>query len=185
MKRRRFLHFRCSFTLIEILVVVGVTLILSATLIVWNSKSRGQLSLSIERAKISQLIFKSKSLAIASYTAVNPPLCGFGVFFDYTQTPASYSLFSYKKPLPSSDCSSIGQLEADFVDIKEEFKLSSDLLFADGSVKIDAVFFVPPDPLTMVFSGNGTTTEGYVYLTTRDGSNATNIKVTSAGQISL
>ena len=63
---------RKGFTLIEILIVLAITAVLSGLAIVYTHVGQNQISLSIEESKIAQLILEAKELSIATYSRTTP-----------------------------------------------------------------------------------------------------------------
>lgn len=170
---------RAGYTLLELLVVLGVAGLLSGMVILYGGEGRQQIALSIESAKIVQTISRAKALAIATYTDLSSP-CGFGVHFDY---PArKYSIRSYRT---SPNCESVSGISSS--EALEEFVLSSGLSWHEGADKIDDVIFVPPDPKTYLFSGGALLVggaSGKIYLLTDRGA-AKTVSVNPAGQITF
>jgi prepilin-type N-terminal cleavage/methylation domain-containing protein len=89
---------RRAFTLIELMVVLGISAVLSALAITYSKIGQNEVALSVEESKVGQFILQAKQLAIATYTV--PPStaaasCGFGVTFNLAATPQTYSVFVY------------------------------------------------------------------------------------------
>lgn len=174
-----------GFSLIELLIAVAITAVLSSILILYSATGRAQVALYVEEAKIAQLVLKSKSLAIATYANPGQSTCGYGLHIDYET--GRYSVFSYR----TSDCSNIFGIDtADPMKYKEieSYSLSSDIVFQSGSSgNLDSVLFVPPDPKTLIWSGGGALTGnfGSIELKTLSGSASAKILVTIGGQITF
>jgi len=152
---------RAGFTLVEILAVVGITIILSTALVVYSSSARNQTTLAVEETKLSQLILRAKSLAVATYN--QPPIpCGYGIRIDYLVH--SYELFSYDFPADKMQCRSIniqgiditGTAPGSVYRIFETHPLPTTLTW-DTTVSnpLDFVFFLPPDPQTVLLPALG------------------------------
>lgn len=202
-----------GFTLIEVLIVLAITAVLSSLAIVYTHVGQNQISLSIEESKIAQLILEAKELSIATY-GVNNTTCAYGVAFDYASS--SYSLFAYNAAVTSPEygnrpvCPSLASTSMDFVpdDIQQYQSASWQVHTAQGVMLVDPsdpvasdtiqyVLFYPPDPCTMIstdgqtFQSNCSSIAGspppaaYVYLSTIDGSASRAITVNPAGQVSL
>lgn len=173
-----------GFTLLELLIVVSITALLSSYAILYTATGRQQVALYVEASKITQTVLKSKSLAIATYANPAAPVCGYGVRVD--SGASAYALFSYNAP----DCSSIPSI--DFADASkytelERFSLAPGLAFQTGSTPLDAVLFVPPDPETLLWSG-GTPLQsgsGFISIQTRDGLASVRVGVSTAGQVTF
>ena len=160
-----------GFTLIEILVVVAVSAIVMGSFIAYNSASRAQIALSVEQAKIAQVILRAKSLTISSYTQDlgSPPFrCGYGFSVDYPGR--SYSLNRYEVSI-STHCDKIYAGEAGFENISEvvqleKYSLDSNLEFSSVVCKkglpcpppkisdeLQDVLFIAPEPKTFLKVG--------------------------------
>lgn len=178
-----------GFTLLEILVVISLTVMLTGILLIYGASSRQQIILSIEKAKIAQEILRAKSLSISSYKSNLGKVCGYGIHFNYSSK--TYFLFNY---VPNPDkgivCDKITQfVPAGAENDLETFSIDRNLVFGSGPQRIDYVLFVPPDPVTLMSLDQNpavtSSTVGAVYLGTADGSANSVIKVAPAGQVSF
>ena len=100
---------RNGFTLIEMLVVIAVMALLSGLAIVYSHVGQNQVALSVESAKVAQLILEAKDLSVATYSD-KKNTCGYGVHFDYSTN--RYSLFEYDLPSGQSICPSLASTTA-------------------------------------------------------------------------
>jgi len=201
-----------GFTLIEILIVVAITAVLSALAIVYSHVGQNQIALSIEESKVAQLILEAKELSIATYSQ-NDTTCGYGVSFDFAAS--SYSLFEYDSATTTvagtrPTCPSIASTSAaiDSSAIREYQAGSWQVPTAQGVVlvspavsgattTIQDIMFYPPNPCTLVSTdgssfqsvcdpgGANPPAEAEVILSTSDGSLTRTITVNPAGQVSL
>lgn len=171
-------------TLIEVLVVVGLTAFLSGMLLVYSAASRAQISLSVEVARVTQLILRAKSLTLASYTGPAGP-CGYGVHFNYTGAQA-YALIRYATPNPS-DCANIVSINPAYTQTIQEFFIDQRVQFEEGADRIDDVVFLPPEPEALVSVGGVLLSSGAgnIYLRTRDLGAGATITVSTAGQVNF
>ncbi len=204
-----------GFTLIEILIVLAITAVLSSLAIVYSHVGQNQISLSIEESKIAQLILQAKELSIATYGS-NSNTCAYGIAFNYA-IPASsstYSLFAYNAAATSSlydnrpICPSLASTSDPFGGIAQyvqpyqsgswQVHTAQGVVLINGanpaSDTIQYVLFYPPDPCTLISTdgvtfqsscNNSTPPPSYVYLSTIDGSLSRTITVNPAGQVSL
>jgi prepilin-type N-terminal cleavage/methylation domain-containing protein len=168
-----------GYTIIELLVVVAITALLASFVFTFGKGGRQQIALMVERAKIAQVIFRARSLAISTYNQPSPP-CAYGVHFDYGG--GTYTLNSYL----FSPCSGITNVTGISTPL-ETYTLGTGLVYGTaGSSPLSDVLFFPPDPATLVFTNAGvTSTDASVYLSTTDGTGAANIDVTSAGEVTF
>ncbi|MGD1003685.1 MAG: prepilin-type N-terminal cleavage/methylation domain-containing protein [Minisyncoccia bacterium] len=206
-------HNKKGFTLIEILIVLAITALLSSLAIVYTHVGQNQISLSIEESKVAQLILEAKELSVATYSS-NSPTCAYGVAFNYASS--TYSLFAYNAAVTSplypgrQICPSLASTSVAFnaSDTQPYQPGSWQVHTAQGVVldgsggaasdTIQYILFYPPNPCTMInlaqqttFRSNCSSIAGsppsasYVYLSTVDKSMSRTITVNPAGQVSL
>jgi prepilin-type N-terminal cleavage/methylation domain-containing protein len=186
---------RKGFTLVEVIIVIGITTVLAGLILTYTSDSRDQVAMYVEEAKLAQTISRAKALSITTFNQPGGRAeipCGYGVFFNYDAQ--TYNLFSYKTPkcvfAQSLDLSEME--EGDCTIGVPACSISSAVLprnvklFFEGKEdSIDTVFFIPPDPKTWVWNKDAisTSTSGRVYLST----SKTNVSVYvgPGGQISF
>ncbi|MDP1538756.1 MAG: hypothetical protein Q8M00_01875, partial [bacterium] len=65
-----------AFTTIEILVIIGILSLLSATLILYSRTAEHQIVLFKEQAKVISILSRAKSLSIVTYGKADVP-CGY------------------------------------------------------------------------------------------------------------
>jgi prepilin-type N-terminal cleavage/methylation domain-containing protein len=199
-----------GFTLVEVIIAIGITAVLSSLAIVYSHIGQNQITLSIEESKIGELILQAKELSVATYGA-SDITCAYGVQFDFVNS--TYSLFAYNAATSSASvarliCPSIASTSVAFdTDAVQPYADGSWQVHVAPGVAIHAgtaasdtiqdILFYPPDPCTMIsldgqtFQSNCTNinnnppAEAYVYLTTADGNTARTIAVSPAGQVSL
>jgi prepilin-type N-terminal cleavage/methylation domain-containing protein len=172
---------RRGFTLIEILVVIGVISVLAGTMITSTSTSRDRTSLLVEEAKLAEVISRAKALAITTYARTSPP-CGYGVSIDHDA--ATYELFAYTAP----DCDNIIAIDPSMKSGQESFSLPQNVRFETGDERMEHVLFVPPDPKTLIWRTGEVSpaSRGIVYLTgSRPDAPVVAIEIGSGGQISF
>lgn len=193
-----------GFTLIEILVVMFVMVILSASLIVYNSQSRLQVALMVEKAKIVQQILRAKSLAVTTRRGtVVSAACGYGWHVDYARR--EYVIFKYEDTagLGALDCADIDPFyvsnnrnNANVIIERSEFDpnliVGVDPRFEAGpSSQLLDVLFVPPDPRVVLLvgtePGNAATSSfpATVTIKTRDGGAQATVTVTKTGLVTF
>jgi len=179
-------NFRSGFTLIELIVVIGITTLLSSALISFNHTSRQQIVLYAEEVKLAQTIFRAKSLAMSLYLqSAGSGICGYGVHVDYTAK--NYSIFSYNKPA-GSNCQNISAINTGSENIISTFKIGNGVILLSSpsaKTRLDDVLFIPPDPITLLNSGGAPALNGQasIVLQTLDGSLSAPININSAGLI--
>lgn len=184
-----------GFTIVELIVVVAITSILSGFIILYGRSSGERVAISTEESKIGQVILRAKSFAISTYADSHISSCGFGLMVNYPV--ASYSLVSYSKD-SGGGCGNISFSNSGRFVTLENYTLAPGLAFAtdcSGTAcpkKLRVVLFVPPDPQTLVWNEppqdipdpNGS---GNIYLTTASGKSAfvVKISVSWAGQVTF
>jgi len=184
-----------GFTLIELLIVVAISALISALSILYSHTGQDQVTLSVEAAKISQLILQAKNLAISTYSGTGQTSCAYGVVFNFGAQ--NYSLFNYSPPLNAAGhCPSAASTTAVAADTIKEYAVSSwQLPISPGVVMqnsapdtLTLVLFYPPLPVTFISRDGGASflTPGLtskVYLQTRNGSASAQISVSPGGQV--
>ena len=193
---RDILSSRRGFTLVEILVIIAVTALLSAYIVSYQRTGQRQILLYVETQKMAGLILKAKSLAIESFADTSQGNCGYGLAVNYGS--GSYGLFYYTTSTPDTkskyvQCSAIkktgvlasGRITA----LLAATPLNPEIVFRTP-VPTDAIYyvlFVPPDPETLIADNNGniSPSSGAVYLETKDGLAKSTITVNPAGQVNF
>lgn len=182
MSLREFFSGRKGFTLVEIIIVVGITAILAGVILTYTSNSRNQVALFVEQAKLAQTVSRTKSLAITTYTKTNPP-CGYILQIDYDAQ--SYSVYPYTVAA-GTPCGVKTMADIQKGDAVSTDKMPINVrLDPSGEEAIDTVLFLPPDPQTWIWKLGflATSTQGQIHLTTQGG--AVSIGVSRAGQITF
>lgn len=171
---------RTGYTLVEIIIVIGITALMVGVVISYNSGGRRQVELSVERAKVSQVMYRARSLAVAMYREASPP-CGYGVYFDYAATPQQYYLYAYD----DTTCSFASLAGKRKEPPLGTYKLGSGVRFATHADSLQDVIFFPPDPRVELWIGDNTSTtaNGVLYVETTDGVASGTLKITPTGQI--
>lgn len=185
MSRKTFKSFLAEgFTIIEVLIVVAITILLSSSLITYTSTARQQIALYAEEAKLGQTIYRAKSLALSSrsMTVGSQQICGYGVHFDYDYM--KYSIFSYLKP-QNLNCKDISAIDGNYENTISTFNVNKNLKLVPAEKGIYDVLFIPPDPLTLMRTEGGTVNNGSAaaILKTADGSLYFTITVNSNGLV--
>ncbi len=185
-----------GFTILEILVVLGITVMLIGMTLVYRQVTQRQVTLYVEVQKLAGVILRAKSLAVATQSGgASVPagfkICGYGVKVDYTAN--AYSLFSYRIPVAES-CNNIVAIittENDRVGEISLYALDSGVQFDNVQQdSISAIVFVPPEPKTLISlvgsRGALSSDPGRFYLKTRgDEPLAFQISVNAFGQVNF
>lgn len=178
---------RHGFTLIESLVVAGITIIMAGVLLAYNRSSERQLALTVSQAKLVGVLSRAKAFSLEKYAGPNAALdaCAFGVHFDGTSVPSKAVVFQ-DRPGPSGRC-----LEDDgtptFTRRYETGEEVEAILF-DRGVVVDTgsspadVLFEPPY-LSVYIDGVSTTIPSVVTLALPDGSGSVSVTVGPGGDI--
>ncbi len=179
---------RRGFTLVELIVVLGITVLLASFAIVYSRQSGTQIALYIEAQKMAELVFRAKSLALTAYR--DPSLgniCGFGFAIDYTKSPSEYFLFSYRS---SGGCGGIVDIDTTRIDtfLGERYALNPGLVLQSSGSPLYYVLFIPPNPTTIVSNSadgsHSTIGRGDIVLRAVNGAGMT-ITISSGGQINF
>ena len=179
---------KSAFTLIEMLVIISVTLVLSTILIGYSRESSRQLLLINSQAKLVSLISRSKSLSTATFLEnsslptgpSDPRICGYGIHLDqgagevFIFRDMAVNCSTSDKKFALGDAKLSGQLDI--------FKMDKNTTqFADTT--LSDVVFVPPDP-TVVINGDGSVQEAVLGIELKDQSSKVIVKINNAGRIS-
>lgn len=202
---------RKGFTLIEILLIVGISALLSAIAIVYTGIGRSEVALTVASSQVAQVILHAKELSLATYHEA-PGICGYGVYLDIADN--TYSLFAFT-PQPADHpavygsippCPGIASTTAAGIAIgasPAEMILSSNsawnvslgpqvkLVDGGNGDTLAVIMFYPPDP--SVFMAQYPATNAFlspaaaskVYLETADGSAAATVSVDAAGGVTF
>jgi prepilin-type N-terminal cleavage/methylation domain-containing protein len=196
---------RKGFTLIEILIVLAISAMLSAIAIVYSHEGQNQVSLSVETAKVAEGILTAKNLSIATYATTNTS-CGYGALINIASN--TYSVFTYEPqshppehgvapPCPANSIASTSPIYAnemvEYSPANWQVKLASGVKFVNGGAgnNLMIVLFYPPAPTTFI-SRDGSTfldptvvpsVTSKVYLETTDGTDSSTITVNGAGEV--
>jgi len=205
---------RAAFTLVEMLVVIGISTLISAAAILYSNVGQNEVALTVETAKIAQLVLQARELALDTYTGTVTSTtrpCGYGVHFDFNSNPQTYSLFAYMVPNDIIPCPSVatvvsttiltfglGGNTSAYAPSSWQLPISQGVVLAiPGTATCNNpmtdVLFYPPAPTTMIVlasSSNGrfsspSPAESSICLQTTDGKNSTTITVNPEGQVSF
>jgi len=190
-----------DFTLIELLIVIGVSVMLIAILVTFNRNSDKNIILINERAKLVQAITTAKSLSIQtfvkdSFAGGNFRTCGYGVHFE----GSGYFVFR-DTPLPdpiNSPCvDSNNQYTGDKKFIGQQFEMiinqdnpeqfmfpldkKVEFVSLPGGQPIFDVVFIPPEP--RVYFYPNISGEAEIVLGLIDNPSRSSVKINSFGRI--
>ncbi|OGY59107.1 MAG: hypothetical protein A3E61_02375 [Candidatus Colwellbacteria bacterium RIFCSPHIGHO2_12_FULL_43_12] len=178
-----------GFTLVEMLVTISVTLILSGILIGYSREAGKHLVLVNNQAKLVSLIARAKSLSTATFfegtlplNPGDPRICGYGVHVD----TVSGEIFIFRdlavdcvmngdNRFGSGDIPLTGQLNV--------FELTPQVTQFASDMTLDDIIFIPPDP-TIIINGDTSLKEAMISIEVKDGSSKSIIKINNAGRIS-
>lgn len=198
-----------GFTLIEIIVVIAISAMLSVIAITYTSIERNQIALTVEASKIAGTILRAKELSITTY-ANSTSTCAYGASFNLAQN--TYSIFAFN-PDPAKyggagsipPCPSVASTTAAGISSSTETasysSASWNVAVANG-VRIQSggqgddlafVIFYPPAP-AVIISRDGKNfldpkvtpnITSKVYLVTADGKTSSTISVNGGGQVTF
>ena len=175
---------RKGFTLIEILVVIGITMMLASLTLTYSKVGERQVALYVETQHIANFIFRAKSLSLATYIGSTPNRCGYGVEINYALK--KYILFAYQEPNPPA-CASLSSIPAAFRVAIESFSMDPKIVLKNSSSdSLREVLFVPPDPKVLLSTDDGSTLTDQpttIYLETIDGGAKRTITVSASGRV--
>lgn len=177
-----------AFTLIELLIVVAISTMLSALAITYSSVGRNAVALSIEEAKLSQFILQAKALSVATYTSGSAS-CGYGVVINASASPQQYSIFAYS---PSGGCPNVGSITSIDASQEAEYTEGTWQIPVTNGVKINTsndlvILFYPPDPVVFLSDDGSRFRAGSltIPLATVDNKNSATISINPEGQVNF
>lgn len=177
-----------GFSLIEILVVIGVTTIITGVFIAYSSGSREVLALSLEKAKVAQLILRAKSFALSTKTETGVFICGYGLLVD--ETSETFTLFRYEGDRAECAAAESNLLNPSLVRIIESHILGPSVRFDQRVLRgneLESVLFIPPEPTAVIVAGGDVTAGAAVIYLRGVGSAARKAAITVSpnGQVSF
>jgi type II secretory pathway pseudopilin PulG len=205
LNRSRFFENRgtVGFTMIELVVVLGVSVMLTAILVTLNRSGERNIVLFNEQARLVQALTSAKILSLQTFVRVeeagNVKTCGYGVHFE----DDSYTVF-VDSPLPDPLNSSCidennqytgnrrfdGPIE--IATTNQDLEATPFLVYSlDPRIEFGSlpgnnasfdVLFVPPEPTTYFFPDG--LESAIIPVKLKDESGAINVKITKFGQIS-
>lgn len=161
-----------GFTIIEILVSLGIMGLLTSLLLLYSRTGERQIALFREQAGLVGAVLRAKSLAIQTFSE-QAPACGYGIRFSAANN--SYILFKDSAP----NCQEANR-SYDPGEELETHNLPVDLKFT--RLDLTDVVFVPPDPKTYL-DQDASKKEALVKIGSADGTSEITIKINNAGQV--
>lgn len=177
-----------GFTLLEIVVVIGIMAILSTMMLGYSQRNSRQVLLATTQVKLQSIFSRAKTLSIQSFfdSGSQDPdeiVCAHGVYIDKD----SQRMFIFQDITDSGSCSTDpGTYEYNENKDRELEGELNQLDLADKTVQIDKydshyVIFIPPEPI-VEFDG---TNENESSVTITDGDMDLTVTVTKDGQIRM
>lgn len=162
-----------GFTVIEMIVIIGILSLLSAILVVYIRAGENQIVLFREQAKVIGILSRAKSLGISTFGRAGVP-CGYGVHFEMSGT------FLIFKDL-ASNCQASDQKYSGSAELlpNESFQLNPAVKFE--TLTLSDILFIPPDPLVVITPPQDQAT---IIIKPVGAENSATIRINSAGQIS-
>jgi len=178
---------RSGFSLVEIIVVISITVLLSTLVIGYNRSSEKQLILFRDQATIVGVLNRAKALAIEKFREPEADFdnCAFGLHFD--NGSREYILF---RDLGVGGCDDVnrsydaGGVTSGATTLLEEisrFSIDEKSVFANIPVVGLDILFVPPD--IDVVSNSLFPVE--IIIETVDGGVSVSVGVSGSGQVSM
>lgn len=174
---------RSGFTLIEMLVVIGILGVLLTTLLLYTKASERQVTLYRNEEQVLDALTRAKQLSLAAFgqpgfgSGKTGVPCGYGVHFDAPNTFFMFKDMSGSTGLcDSADHRYSGPGELFGAPFTLDPAISFSILSASD------ILFLPPNPQVVMTPDAGPNASALIEIKTVDGSTA-RIKVTTAGQI--
>ncbi len=165
-----------GFTLLEMLVVIGVMIMLTATLIIYTRSGGRRIILFREQAKLVSMLTRARGLTTNLYRPGAEKICGYGVrVVDMT----TYELY---KDLPGDGICPASNSWSGEIETLETFTLKPLVSFSDQRAVSD-IFFLPPNP-SVYFDGQPATGQVSFDLVL-EGGDKNVITINRGGQITV
>ncbi len=137
-----------GFTLVETMVAIAISLILSTMLLSYNRSSEKQIVLFREQAVLVGFLNRAKSLAVEKFNQ-NTQACAFGVYFPGGGSK-EFILFQDLEPKekePIFGCNKAGANDLNYNEGEklESFTMDERLKFADTLPPGLTILFIPPE----------------------------------------
>ena len=173
-----------GFTLIEILVVVGIMMMLSVIVLGYNRSTDSTLRLFRDQAIVIGVLNRAKALAIEKFDA--PGACGFGIHL--SAASQTFLLFGDSNTNPGNDCYAGGYQGNILYESGEEIEIPFEIdsrfafsLYDAGGTSVSEfdIVFIPPDPIAT------STVQFPLTIQINDGAASASVRVsvTAGGQI--
>ncbi len=169
-----------GFTLLEVLVVIGIMTMLSGFLIVYTRSSENQIKILKDKAAFISSLYRSRSLALRT-VQTDPPECGYGI---YILSERAYVLWHDTASRP--DCRDSNKLYDTASENSENvITLARGLRFQNynDSDFMRSILFIPPDPRVITAPPVPSGAQLKIVIATDDGISATSIGINRLGQV--
>lgn len=139
-----------GFTLVEAMIAVAITMVLSTMLLTYNRSSEKQIVLFRDQAVLVGFLNRAKALAVEKFNK-EPRVCAFGLYFP-PDSPREFILFQDLQPEGSEPVFGCRDEEGnvntnlryDAGEKLESFKIDERLNFVDVPSELN-ILFVPPE----------------------------------------
>ncbi len=174
-----------GFTLLEILVVVGITVVLTSMVAGYSREGGRQLALVATETKMLNLLSRAKFLSVETFfgggRSGNQRICAYGLKVDASgQEMFIFQDLSSTGKCPGDSDGSYNEGERLTGELNE-IKLQDALVAFTGETDLKEVIFIPPDPQTKI--NNSSISEASIRVKIKEGSGQFVITVNNAGQI--
>ncbi|PIR06105.1 hypothetical protein COY65_02445 [Candidatus Jorgensenbacteria bacterium CG_4_10_14_0_8_um_filter_39_13] len=168
-----------GYTLIEMLVVVGILALLTSITVLYGRTGEEQVALFRSQAEIIGVLNRAKTLSLQIYfsSSTVEKVCGYGVHFDTNNT---FFLFKDLVNFPA-DCSTANHQYDNNEQMESPRSLSKNLQFGNETSVTD-VDFVPPDPKTYLNSSSSFPT-ATISIQSKTTTAKVYVKINQGGQI--
>lgn len=169
-----------GFTLLEVLVVIGIMSMLSGFLIVYTRSSENQIKILKDKAAFISSLYRARSLALRT-TQTDPPECGYGI---YILSDRTYAVWHDTATRP--DCRDSNKTyDAASENAENIITLSRGIKFRNynSSDFMRSILFIPPDPRVITEPPVPSGDQLRVVIGTDDGVSETGIGINRLGQV--
>ncbi len=166
---------KAAFTLIEILIILGIMSMLSGVMLVYSRSSEKLIVLAREQARVISLMARAKSFSLQTYIE-GKSACGYGIHIDKDKN----TIIVFRDLAENCAVSDNIYVVDSGDEIVEEFILGKEVAIASSDAS--DILFIPPDP-KVIIDNNPVSEQARIVLETIDGNSQVVIKMNSSGQI--
>lgn len=174
-----------AFTLLEMMVVIGIVVLISALSFASYKEGQNQYALQLSAQKLAADLRRAQNMALSTVVTNGGQISGggYGIYFDKSQEKKlAYILFADNDPT-SPQVYSSSDTPIEKIELKKGVEIST--ISLDGNnADSSYIIFTPPDPKITIGTGNSTELRIKVSLT-KDLSRSKTVTINKFGKIDI